>query len=191
MWLPHSFTVLLFAVLVTGINTTVDDSSSSFTFDPGWTAITPSAPCGGCASKPDTSQVNDGTYHDGNYRDGASSLTTGSFTFQGSAVYIFGIDQHNSQPNIVFTLGSIQQTHHYTGTERFVYHALFFSATGLASDQTHTVNWVFSLADTGVGVQAALFDYAIVTSGEEETSSTPAQDPPSQPPSNPNTPSTK
>jgi hypothetical protein len=92
----------------------------------------------------------------------------------GSAVYIFGIDQHNSQPNIVFTLGNIQQTHHYTGTERFVYHALFFSATGLASDQTHTVNWVFSLADTGVGVQAALFDYAIVTSGEEETSSTPA-----------------
>jgi hypothetical protein len=94
----------------------------------------------------------------------------------GSAVYIFGIDQTISQPNIAFTLGSIQQVHHYTGTERFVYDALFFSADGLAADQTHAVNWIFNVApNTGVGVQAALFDYAIVTSGEEDvkTTSTP------------------
>jgi hypothetical protein len=93
----------------------------------------------------------------------------------GSAVYIFGIDQAISQPNIAFTLGSIQQVHHYTGTERFVYDALFFSATGLASDQTHTVNWVFNFANTDVEVQAALFDYAVVTSGGEDvkTTSTP------------------
>jgi hypothetical protein len=84
----------------------------------------------------------------------------------GSAVYIFGIDQAESQPDIVFTLGSTQSTHHYTGTERFAYNALFFSATGLPADQTHTVNWIFNIdQSTGVGVQAALFDYAIVTSG--------------------------
>jgi hypothetical protein len=87
----------------------------------------------------------------------------------GSAVYIFGIDQAISQPNIAFSLGSIQQVHHYTGTERFVYRALFFSADGLDADQTHTVNWVFNLApNTGVEVQVALFDYAIVTSGKED-----------------------
>src|ERR1700761_5465057 len=87
----------------------------------------------------------------------------------GSAVYIYGIDQAQSQPNIVFTLGGTQTTHHYTGTERFAYNALFFSATGLEAGQTHTVNWIFTVdSDTDVVVQAALFDYAIVTSGTDD-----------------------
>jgi hypothetical protein len=91
----------------------------------------------------------------------------------GSAVYIFGIDQTTTQPDIAFSLGSVQQVHRYTGTERYVYNALFFSADGLAADQTHTVNWIFNVApNTGVGVQAALFDYAIVTSGEEDVKAT-------------------
>ncbi|KAJ7775200.1 hypothetical protein B0H16DRAFT_88929 [Mycena metata] len=172
MWLPHSFLVLLFALLANGglTNTTVDDSSSSFSFDGSsgaWNTITPSSPCTICSSKPDPSKVHDGTWHDGNIRNGAPSGTTGSFTFQGSAVYIFGIDQAESQPDIAFTLGSIQQVHHYTGSEQFVYDALFFSATGLASDQTHTVNWVFNIANTGVVVQDALFDYAVVTTGSD------------------------
>ncbi|KAJ7510174.1 hypothetical protein B0H11DRAFT_1958023 [Mycena galericulata] len=170
MRLPHSFIILLSVVWVNGsiINTTVDDSSSSFTFVGTWNTITPTSPCDICSSKPDPSQTLDGTWHDGNIRSGAVA-TTGSFTFQGSAVYIFGIDQAESQPNIAFTLGSVQSVHHYTGTEQFVYNALFFSATGLSADQTHTVNWEFDIADTGVVVQAALFDYAIVTSGEENT----------------------
>lgn len=89
-------------------------------------------------------------------------------------MYIFGIDQANSQPDIAFTLGSTQAVHHYTGTERFVYNALFFSATGLAADETHTVNWIFNIdPSTGVGVQAALFDYAIVTSGTDDAASPP------------------
>ncbi|KAJ7940317.1 hypothetical protein B0H13DRAFT_6135 [Mycena leptocephala] len=178
MWLPHSFLVLLLVVLASGsiINTTIDDSSSSFTFHGAWNTITPTSPCAGCSSQPDPSKTQDRTWHDGNIREGAPVGTSGSFTFTGSAVYIFGIDQTISQPNIAFTLGSIQQVHHYTGTERFVYDALFFSADGLAADQTHTVNWIFNVApNTGVGVQAALFDYAIVTSGEEDvkTTSTP------------------
>ncbi|KAJ7721539.1 hypothetical protein DFH07DRAFT_297167 [Mycena maculata] len=179
MWLPHSFIALLLAVLANGspTNTTIDDSSSSFTFtgaSGGWNTITPTSPCDICSSNPDPSLVHDGTWHDGNIRSGAGP-TTGSFTFQGSAVYIFGIDQAESQPDIAFTLGSIQSVHHYTGTEQFVYNALFFSATGLAADQTYTVNWQFNVADTGVVVQAALFDYAIVTSGEEDsTTTTPA-----------------
>lgn len=92
--------------------------------------------------------------------------------FPGSAVYIFGIDQRSSQPDIAFTVGSIQQTHHYTGSGQFAYDALFFSATGLASDETHTVNWVFNFADTGPPLQVALFDYAIVTSGKEDITTT-------------------
>lgn len=83
-------------------------------------------------------------------------------------MYIYGIDQANSQPNIVFTLGSTQSTHHYTGTEQYAYHALFFSATQLPEDE-YTVNWIFETdPSTGVLLQEALFDYAIVTSGTDD-----------------------
>ncbi|KAJ7827494.1 hypothetical protein B0H14DRAFT_2814519 [Mycena olivaceomarginata] len=173
MWLPHSFVFLLLAVLTSAaiINTTIDDSSSSFTFTGTWNTITPSSPCTICSSKPDPSKTHGGTWHDGNINIAIPVGTSGSFTFTGSAVYIFGIDQaasEVSQADIAFTVGSIQQTHHYTGSEQFVYDALFFSATGLASDETHTVNWVLNFADTGGGLQVALFDYAIVTSGKED-----------------------
>ncbi|KAF7311414.1 Myb-DNA-bind-2 domain-containing protein [Mycena kentingensis (nom. inval.)] len=154
-------------------NTTFDDTSASFSFSTGpqgWNAVTPSSPCDVCASNPDTSRVHEGTWHDGNIRSGAEP-TTGSFTFTGSAVYIFGIDQTWYQSNIEFRLGSVRTTHHYTGQEQFAYDALFFSATGLASG-TYTVTWELKVNTVGENlppVQAALFDYAIVTT-EEETS---------------------
>ncbi|KAJ7182996.1 hypothetical protein C8R43DRAFT_18284 [Mycena crocata] len=178
---PHSFIALLpalaFFLLIlcapsanaAVTNKTVDDSSSAFTFTGSWTATSAANPCDFCSSKPDSAQTFGGTWHDGNYRADAPETTGGSFTFTGSAVYIFGIDQATSQPDIVFTLGNTRATHHFTGTERFLYNALFFSATGLAADQTHTVNWIFNInPSSGVGVQAALFDYAIVTSGTED-----------------------
>ncbi|KAJ7223133.1 hypothetical protein GGX14DRAFT_162809 [Mycena pura] len=150
-------------------NTTIDDTSSAFVFTGEWTAVSDSQPCEFCSSQPDPSQTFGGTWHDGNCRTGATDTTTGSFTFTGSAVFIYGIDQAQSQPNIVFTLGGTQTTHHYTGTERFAYNALFFSATGLEAGQTHTVNWIFNVdSDTDVVVQSALFDYAIVTSGTDD-----------------------
>ncbi|KAF8151844.1 hypothetical protein K438DRAFT_382428 [Mycena galopus ATCC 62051] len=187
MGTPHSFMTLL-SFFVTALlfllcapsangaitNTTVDDTDPSFQFDGAWTSVSASNPCGGCSSKPDPTQTFGETWHDGNYRTGASETTGGSFTFTGSAVYIFGIDQAQSQPDIAFTLGNTQSVHHYTGTEQFAYHALFFSATGLDADQTYTVNWNFNIdPTTGVGVQAALFDYAIVTSGTDDVAPIP------------------
>ncbi|KAJ6571278.1 hypothetical protein B0H19DRAFT_658936 [Mycena capillaripes] len=188
MWPPHSFLsprsflplfLLFLAFCVNGAltNTTFDDADSSFSWTTDWNAVSPSSPCHGCASKPDATQIQNQTYHDGNIgsRGGA---TEGSFTFQGSAVYIYGIDK-DSQPNIVFTLGSTTYTHHYTGSDTdFHYHALFFSATNLASDQTHTVNWAFELnqelfAQTGK-LQVGLFDYAVVTSGTADTTTPPS-----------------
>ncbi|KAJ7757258.1 hypothetical protein DFH07DRAFT_461284 [Mycena maculata] len=187
---PHSFTALLpalalFLLLLCApstngavTNTTVDDTDSAFTFTGAWTAVSPADPCAGCSSKPDPTQTFNQTWHDGNYRTGAPTTTTGSFAFTGSAVYIFGIDQAESQPDIAFTLGSIQAVHHYTGTEQFAYNALFFSATGLAADETHTVNWIYNIdPSTGVGVQEALFDYAIVTSGTEDVATPAAVNP--------------
>ncbi|KAJ7779063.1 hypothetical protein B0H16DRAFT_1838273 [Mycena metata] len=174
---PHSFIrrlsvltalSLLCAPFVNGAitNTTFDDTSSAFTFTGSWTPTSASNPCAGCSSKPDPSQTFNETWHDGN----CQTTTGGSFTFTGSAVYIFGIDQTETQPDIAFTLGDVQSVHHYTGTERFVYNALFFSATELAGDQTHTVNWILNIdptTDIAVQVQAALFDYAVVTSGTD------------------------
>ncbi|KAJ7058103.1 hypothetical protein C8F01DRAFT_307431 [Mycena amicta] len=176
---PRSFPVVLLCLALLLIcapsangavsNSTFDDTSSKFTFTGSWTPTSASNPCNFCSSKPDPSQTFNSTWHDGNYRQGASQTTGGSFTFTGSAVYIFGIDQDNTQPDIVFTLGSSSSTHHYTGDERFVYNALFFSATGLDPDATHTVNWIFNINPTsGVGVQAAMFDYAMVTSGSND-----------------------
>jgi hypothetical protein len=101
------------------------------------------------------------------------SQTNACYTSSGSAVYIYGIDQAGSEADIVFTLDRITSTHHYTGSDRFAYHALFFSAIGLAADQTHTVNWV--LANNSASdrdLQTTLFDYAVVTSGTADTTTT-------------------
>ncbi|KAJ7062701.1 hypothetical protein C8F01DRAFT_1023757, partial [Mycena amicta] len=176
---PHSFSLRVLLLLflspclttVHGAlsNATIDDTDSAWAWTGDWTAVTPANPCNGCSSKPDVSQVQGGTYHDGNYMTGKAQRTGGSFSFTGSAVYIYGIDQADSMPDVVFTLDSSSShssTHHYTGSERFVYHSLFFSASGLSSGQ-HTVSWTFDTdPTTGQDLQAALFDYALVTRGE-------------------------
>ncbi|KAJ7243052.1 hypothetical protein C8J57DRAFT_67226 [Mycena rebaudengoi] len=181
---PHSFVALLsflaFLLLCAVpsaqsavTTTTFDDTSSSFSFTGSWTATSASNPCDFCSSKPDPSRIFGETWHDGNFRSGADTGTGGSFTFTGSAVSIFGIDQAKSQPDIEFTLGSIKSVHHYEGTERFVYDALFFHAEGLAADKSHTVTWTFQINQaSGVGVQAALFDRAVVTSGSDDVADT-------------------
>ncbi|KAJ6525769.1 hypothetical protein B0H19DRAFT_591541 [Mycena capillaripes] len=183
MRLPHSFVALLFAVLASGAvtNNTFDDSNSSFKFVGNWAALSTSSPCStlNCPAQPDTSQIHEGTWHVGTIHNGDHPYTTivGSFTFKGSAVYIFGIDQAGVQAEIWFALdgnNNAAQKHHYTGTEKFSYNALFFSATGLSTDIMHTVGW--GLAPAGplpAQGQVALFDYAIVTSEEEDTSTPP------------------
>ncbi|KAJ7929731.1 hypothetical protein B0H13DRAFT_1859456 [Mycena leptocephala] len=176
MWLPHSFIAVLFAVLAQGAltNTTIDDTS--FTFVGNWSALSTNTPCTStskapCPAQPDPSQTSGGTWHVGTIHPGDPlSAAWGSFTFKGSAVYVFGIDQ-TGQAEIDFALDNDNinnpniHKHHYTGTQQFAYNAPFFSATGLTSDQMHTVYW--GLKTTGNAVQFALFDYAIVTSGED------------------------
>lgn len=95
MWPLHSFLgpqsriilvlLLLPASFVEGaiINTTIDDTETSFKWSESWTAVTPSEPCAGCASKPDASQVEGGSWHDGNIMTTKDDSAGGSFTFQG------------------------------------------------------------------------------------------------------------
>ncbi|KAF7350084.1 hypothetical protein MVEN_01310300 [Mycena venus] len=189
MWPPHSFlnpqsleiALLLLLTLTPShadaalTNTTIDDTSSSFSWSGNWNAITPTDPCGGCSAKPDPTQTEGGTWHDVGIMTTKDETATGSFTFQGSAVYIYGIDQANSQADIAFMLDSLTATHHYTGSDRFAYRALFFSATELASGQTHTVNWALQKSSASDrDLQEAIFDYTVVTSGTADTTGNPS-----------------
>ncbi|KAF7290009.1 MYND-type domain-containing protein [Mycena chlorophos] len=75
------------------------------------------------------------TWHDG------SNNSEGTFTFQGAAVAIYGIDLDNPA-NITFTLdGQPAGYHYYDGTAQFVFNSLFYSAAGLALGVNHTVAW--------------------------------------------------
>ncbi|KAJ7764383.1 hypothetical protein B0H16DRAFT_1526881 [Mycena metata] len=184
---PHSFfgrhsLLILIALFLTSfangalVNTTFDDTDSSFSWSSGWTPVGPSG-CPSCASKPDVNQMQDQTYHDRSIVIAKGETAGGSFTFTGSAVYIYGIDTADGEADLVFTLGSDTTTHQYSGDGSngtpYVYHALFFSATDLAADQTHTVNWALEANPAVQDTQPVVFfDYAVVTSGTPDTTTT-------------------
>ncbi|CAK5276940.1 unnamed protein product [Mycena citricolor] len=144
------------------MNTTIDDTDSNyFQFvqdiyanPPSWAAITPATPCLYCSAQPQTAHIHNQTWHDG------SVGTQGSLTFQGSAVYIYGIDLTPSA-NTTFTLESRTTTHYYNGPNQFVFDALYFSATGLEEGVNHTVSWVVGKGLTNG--TSALIDYAVIT----------------------------
>ncbi|KAJ6627815.1 hypothetical protein B0H10DRAFT_310518 [Mycena sp. CBHHK59/15] len=141
-------------------NITIDDTNSTFwTWAGSWHAVTPSTPCTNCFAQPDPSKAYDSTWHDG-------SLRSGSFSFQGTAVYIYGIDVFDPA-NISFSLNdpALTSFHYYAGQD-YQYNSLFFQAAGLTSDVQHTVTWVLETSAAGGG--AGLFDYAVVTVDEPD-----------------------
>ncbi|KAF7339699.1 hypothetical protein MSAN_02185300 [Mycena sanguinolenta] len=144
-------------------NITIDDTNSTFwTFVGSYNAVTPSTPCSGCVAQPDPGLAYNSTWHDG-------ALRSGSFVFQGTAVYIFGIDVLNPA-NVSFAMSNptVNSFHYYSGST-YGYNALFFSATNLDSSVQHTVTWL--MEQSSVGGESALFDYAIVTLDLADTSS--------------------
>ncbi|KAF7288953.1 Myb-DNA-bind-2 domain-containing protein [Mycena indigotica] len=78
----------------------------------------------------------------------------------------------------VFTLDSSpSSTFWYAGSERFLYRTLFFSASGLTNGP-HTVSWVFNThGGSPRDLQAALFDYAVVTAGTADRDPAPGLGP--------------
>ncbi|KAJ7207419.1 hypothetical protein GGX14DRAFT_698156 [Mycena pura] len=138
-------------------NITVDDTNSTiWTFVGGWSAVTPETPCPGCFAQPDPKQVFNSSWHDG-------SVVSGSVTFQGSAIYIYGIDMTaTSGTNISFSMNNPTTAgFHYFGSTGTTYNVLFFSATNLDSSVEHTVSFIGQTSLTGAG--AMLFDYANIT----------------------------
>ncbi|KAJ7051520.1 hypothetical protein C8F01DRAFT_1376840 [Mycena amicta] len=162
----HILLLLLHPLLAAAQTTIFDDADSSFSWYGEWTAV--SGNCDSCSTKLDPTQTRDGTWHDGDRAMTSSEQTGGSFSFTGTAVQIYGIDQPDYGPDIVFTLEGFTSTHHYTGNAK-VYHSLFFSRSGLTNG-AHTVNWVLQVdpsTDPGLFGVVALFDYAVVTSTED------------------------
>ncbi|KAJ3905900.1 hypothetical protein F5879DRAFT_987857 [Lentinula edodes] len=140
--------------------TTLDDGDSSvFTFASAWNSITPSDPCHGCTVKLDSSQVLDGTWHDGSV-GGSTAL----LEFEGSGVTLYGVTNadHTSALRFILDggspvnldLSSIPQS------PTAVYNYQFFSASGLSSG-FHILSWTI---ESNVSSAVALIDYAIVTS---------------------------
>ncbi|KAJ7029429.1 hypothetical protein C8F04DRAFT_1116345 [Mycena alexandri] len=149
-------------------NVTIDDTDlSHFTWTQvpdipqatiPWAAVSPTTPCGYCSAQPQTTDIQNQTWHDG------SNNSAGSLTFQGLAVYIYGIDLENPA-NITFELdGNSEPFHYYSGSEQFVFRSLFFSATGLTANVNHTVSWVVHATKTNG--TTGLFDYALLTVDE-------------------------
>ncbi|KAJ7500745.1 hypothetical protein B0H11DRAFT_1994280 [Mycena galericulata] len=124
-------------------NITIDDTNSTFwTWAGTWNAVTPSTPCPACTAQPDPGLAYNSTWHDG-------SLRSGAFTFQGAAVYIYGIDVLNPG-NISFAISNPSTTgFHYYGGSGFVYNSLFFSASNLDSTVQHTVTWIIESSSVG------------------------------------------
>ncbi|KAJ7887248.1 hypothetical protein B0H14DRAFT_1274354 [Mycena olivaceomarginata] len=172
LFLPLAFLIptSVFAVLT---NLTVDDTNTTFfnfidadVNPPSWAAISPGDPCAYCSAQPQTLSIYDQTWHDG------SVGSAGSFTFQGSAVYIYGIDLADPA-NISFTMDNTNKSfHYYNGTQQFVFDALFFSAQNLAQGAKHTVSWVINESKTNG--TTGLFDYTVVTVEESAAPSSSA-----------------
>ncbi|KAJ6490239.1 hypothetical protein C8R47DRAFT_1123905 [Mycena vitilis] len=146
-------------------NITVDDTNSTvWNFVGGWSAVTPSTACPGCFAQPDPTQVFNSSWHDG-------SVVSGSVTFQGSAVYIYGVDMTaTSGTNISFNMNNPSTAgFHYFGGTGTTYNVPFFSATKLDPSVQHTVSFIGQTSLTGAG--AMLFDYAVITVDEQATAS--------------------
>ncbi|CAK5275400.1 unnamed protein product [Mycena citricolor] len=154
------------------VNTTIDDSNATyFTWsekagvpNPAaipWAAISPGHACVYCSAQPPMGSAWNSTWHDG------TNNSAGTLSFQGSAVYIYGIDLTNPA-NISFMLdGNPDGFHLYTGTAQFVFNSLFFSAVNLDPGKDHTVGW--TLHATPSNGTTALFDYAVVTTRQGVT----------------------
>ncbi|KAJ7876868.1 hypothetical protein B0H14DRAFT_3786453 [Mycena olivaceomarginata] len=149
-------------------NITVDDMNSTvWTFVGGWSAVTATTPCSTCFAQPDPQQVFNSSWHDG-------SVVSGLVTFQGSAIYIYGIDMTaTSGTNISFSMNNPPTaSFHYFGGTGSKYHVPFFSATNLDSNIGHTVSFIGQTSLTGAG--AMLFDYAVITVDQPDTTSSSA-----------------
>ncbi|KAJ4485717.1 hypothetical protein J3R30DRAFT_1396840 [Lentinula aciculospora] len=155
------------SLLVKAATSTIDDANSAFTFASAWNAISPSNPCDGCATKLDSTQVLDGTWH-----DGSVAGSTASLKFEGSGVTLYGVTNADQTCALTFVLDGGNPVNLDLSTipqsPTKVYNYQFFSASGLSSG-SHTLSWTI---ENSVSNAVALIDYAIITSDVVSSSTT-------------------
>ncbi|KAF9074354.1 hypothetical protein BDP27DRAFT_185099 [Rhodocollybia butyracea] len=146
--------------------TTIDDAQSAFSFAlplvAPWNAITPSDPCNGCAFKPNASDILDGTWHDGSVVG-----LTGSLTFDGTGVSLFGVTNGAQTCAMTFVLDGETSILDLSAIPQstVLYSYQYFAQGGLSSG-SHTLSWTI---ETSVDHAVAVIDYAVVTSAAAVT----------------------
>ncbi|KAF5381476.1 hypothetical protein D9757_008121 [Collybiopsis confluens] len=164
------------------INTTFDDTHSAFSFvGIDWNSITPNHPCGQCSSTLDPSLTYNSSWH-----DGSSVGLTGTFQFEGSAVFLYGITGAAQTGTMAFTVDDGPSINNpnlddVSQSVQHVYNTLLFSSSGLSNDK-HTLSWKINAVDSPAAFAAAavhvtLIDYAVVTSDIPDPSSSNTQGP--------------
>ncbi|KAJ7096145.1 hypothetical protein C8R44DRAFT_889860 [Mycena epipterygia] len=165
---------LLISGVIAATNGTFDDTSLDFKFSGAWLAANQSSPCSPVCPDCCPAQLVIGNLHNNSWH-GASRTGkfSGSFTFRGTDVYLFGVDRSPIDAPIVFTLGSVQSTHNSTANETTLYDVLFFAGLGLDATKTHTLSWTVDITNASLGhssaVVSGLLDYALVTVGDNSS----------------------
>lgn len=180
-----SFLFYLFTTVVSETwNVTVDDAGSDpltgrlMKFSSEW-AYGPS--CESCEvtmhADFDLDQVYNRTWHDTTFVQPTDSQSV-EFTFNGSAVYVYGILPHNQGPwmptvNLSFTIDGkfIRRYSRPTLPNRTTYDILFFVEEDLAPCQ-HTI-LIENGADTQIVGSIALLDYMVYTHVDPPTAGAP------------------
>ncbi|KAI0673887.1 hypothetical protein C8Q78DRAFT_658331 [Trametes maxima] len=183
-------TVLLFAVArvhAGARNVTVDDNDQSIDYSPP-NAWSTTYPCNNstniCNISLDKTQLREGTWHGTAYTPGQTAPSW-SFTFSGTAVYVYGVVLKHPPPGGTFTLstklqvnldGASSTPYNYNGNWHlssgpvYQYNALVYQTTGLPSG-SHTLVITPSNGDSSI----ILLDYIVYTtdSGDSAPSSSP------------------
>ncbi|KAF9071945.1 hypothetical protein BDP27DRAFT_1321186 [Rhodocollybia butyracea] len=151
------FSFFTFTIRPVKAQTTIDDAQSAFSFASAWNVITPSDPCSGCAFKPDASQILDGTWH-----EGSVAGSTGSLTFDGTGVSLFGVVNGAETCAMTFVLDGVTSSLDLSAIPPSVktYNYQYFAQNGLSTG-AHTLSWTIGAS---VDNAIALIDYAVVTS---------------------------
>ncbi|KAH8102719.1 hypothetical protein BXZ70DRAFT_1006620 [Cristinia sonorae] len=173
MFLPHIplACLVLFAVSVSGIlvNHTIDDENGdevtgqqvSYT---GLWREGNGCPDALCSAKPDTNLVHDGTWHDASYFPSSQDPPHGlSFTFNGTAVYIYFVLEQLQLTNVNITLDDEPPVNfkRVLDEDEYAYNVTVFFREGLSSTR-HTIN----VTSVGPDYVLMLFDYAIYSTDD-------------------------
>ncbi|KAI0775463.1 hypothetical protein BC629DRAFT_1595092 [Irpex lacteus] len=130
--------------------------------------------CGGCSAKPDASQTEQQTWHDGSRNPSRDPPITVSFKFTGTAVYLYNILSRGDLTEVSISIDgnfAARYSNRPDPSTQFLYHVPVFVASNLAFGE-HSVE----MSADGSDQTLVLFDYALYTTTE-------SGNPPSSPPS--------